>query len=399
MSLGVIIIGFGTTGLLLAQGLKQVEVFSSAAYNLIRTDRLAKDRNQGHCVRAHWGTESVKRLLSPELRGRIKETWPDPTISDNSFYELPIYAGHSGELLGKTPDRCMRVSRRKMRKLFGDGIDIQYGKHLSAINKCEGGMTATFADGTLVSGYLLVGCDGANSTTRNLLFGDAYKVICLNLTMFNFTCKFDVDTARLIRATHPFAFNSSHPANRMLWVSAQHIGDPVDPKTWTFLVIISWPGPPRWGDEALAEQVARTAHLKAMAPEYAQPWRTIIENIPNDIKFGTDKLSSWQPFDWSKTAFFADVTTLAGDAAHPFPPYRGQGLNMGLEDAAELATELAQLSFVPEGLAAAVQRYEEGMLARAHREFPLSKKSASVVHDFNRIVSAYALNPELLSID
>ncbi|KAL4863236.1 hypothetical protein BDV12DRAFT_202320 [Aspergillus spectabilis] len=181
-------------------------------------------------------------------------------------------------------------------------------------------MTATFADGTSVSGHLIVSCDSANSTTRQLLLGDAGKVNYLDLTMLSFTCKFDVETARLIRATHPFAFNSYHPANRMLWVSAQDIGDPEDPGPWTFQLIMSWPGPPRAGDADLADQAARTAYLKAMAPEYAQPWRTIIERIPDDIKFGTDEVSSWRPFDWSTTALLAAVTTLAGGAAHPFPP-------------------------------------------------------------------------------
>ena len=246
-----------------------------------------------------------------------------------------------------------------------------------------------FEDGTSVSGHLVVGCDSANSTTRQLLLGDAGKVNYLDLTMLNFTCKFDADTARLIRATHPFAFNSYHPANRMLWVSAQDIGDPQDPDTWTFQLIMSWPGYPRAGDEPLVSQAARTAFVKAMAPEYAQPWRTIIEKIPDDIKFGTDKVSSWRPFDWSGTASLAGVTTLAGDAAHPFPPYRGQGLNTGLEDAGELVAELTQISSDPQGLTAAVRRYEEGMVARAQREFPLSEKSASAAHDFDRIVRSY----------
>lgn len=246
-----------------------------------------------------------------------------------------------------------------------------------------------FDDGTSVSGHLVVGCDGANSTTRQLLLGDAGKVNYLDLTMINFTCKFDEDTSRLIRQTHPFAFNSYHPANRMLWVSAQDIGNPEDPATWTFQLIMSWPGSPRGDDEALADQVARTAFVKAMASEYAQPWRTILEKLPDDIKFGTDKVSSWRTFDWSETAKLAGVTTLAGDAAHPLPPYRGQGLNMGLQDAEELVTELVRVSSSPEDVTAAVKRYEQSMLARVDREFPLSEKSASAAHDFKRIVSIY----------
>ncbi|KAH7322400.1 hypothetical protein B0I35DRAFT_458741 [Stachybotrys elegans] len=333
----------------------------------------------------HWGTEAVKRLLSPDLRDRIKETWTDPTLPDDSFYELPIYAGHTGELLGKTPDRSMRVTRRKMRKLFSENLDIQYGKHLSAITKSEEGVTVAFTDGSLAHGHLVVGCDGANSTTRQLLVGDAGKVQYLDLTMINFTCKFDLDTSRLIRDTHPFAFNSYHPANRMFWISAQDIGDPEDPATWTFQLIMSWPGSPRGGDEALADQEARTAFLKGMASEYAQPWRTILEKLPSDVKFGTDKVCSWRPFDWSTTTPLAGSATLAGDAAHPFPPYRGQGLNTGLEDANELVAALNHISSNSKDLRTAVQRYEKGMLARAFAEIPLSEKSASAAHDFQRI--------------
>ncbi|KAL3458147.1 hypothetical protein BJX64DRAFT_292412 [Aspergillus heterothallicus] len=383
MALKVIIIGAGTTGLLLAQGLKQAGI-NAKVYER-ETPEMYIDRPREWGMSLHWGTESIKRLLSPDLRDRIREVCTDPTLPENSFYELPSYAGHTGELLGKTPNRTLRVARRKMRKLFSEGIDIQYGKHLTAVAMTEQGVTATFADGSSVSGHLVVGCDSANSTVRQLLVGDAGKVNHLDLTMLNFTCKFDADTGRLIRATHPFAFNSHHPANRMFWVSAQDIGDPEDPDTWTFQLIISWPGTPRAGDEALESQAARTAYLKAMASEYAEPWRTIIEKVPEDIKFGTDKVASWRPFDWSTTSALAGIVTLAGDAAHPIPPYRGQGLNIGLEDASDLAAELATIASNPEELVAAVQRYEKSMLERAHREFPLSEKSAIAAHDWKRI--------------
>jgi len=255
---------------------------------------------------------------------------------------------------------------------------------LSTIVKTGDEVTATFADGTSATGHLLVGCDSANSATRKALVGeDAGKVEYLDLTMLNFTCKFDVETSKLIRETHPFAFNSYHPANRMFWVSAMNIEDPDDPKTWSFQLIISWPGKPRGED--LLDQKARTAYLKSMAAEYAEPWKTIINNVPDDINFGTDKVPTWKPFDWSSLPLAGSVT-LAGDAAHPFPPYRGQGLNTGLQDAAELTVSLSQMSSLSE-LPAAVRRYEQDMLARAHREFPISLKSAASAHDFQSIVS------------
>ncbi|KAL4880574.1 hypothetical protein BJY04DRAFT_219045 [Aspergillus karnatakaensis] len=381
MALNIIIIGAGTTGLLLAQGLKQAEIKATVYERETPEMYIHRPREWG--MSFHWGSESAKKLLSPSLRSRIKEVWVDPTVPDNSTYELPSYAGHTGELLGKTPDRSMRVTRRKMRKLFSEGLDIQYGKHLVSISKDDGSgaVTATFEDGTSVTGDLVVGCDSANSTARRLLLGDAGRVNYLDLTMLNFTVKFDSETSRLIRNTHPFAFNSYHPANRMFWVSAQHIGDPEDPETWTFQLIVSWPGAPRAGDKEMADQESRTAYLKAMAGEYAEPWKTIIEKIPEDIKFGTDRVASWCPFDWSGVDL-AGVVTLAGDAAHPIPPYRGQGLNLGLQDAAELAAELVAVGDSREGVLDAVRRYERGMLVRAKEEFEVSSKSAEAAHDF-----------------
>ena len=55
-------------------------------------------------------------------------------------------------------------------------------------------------------------------------------------------------------------------------------------------------------------------------------------------------------------------TTLLGDAAHPMLPIQGQGANMAIEDAAVLAQTLQNVDV--DGIAAALQRYEEVQIER-----------------------------------
>lgn len=80
-------------------------------------------------------------------------------------------------LAGVPYKRGLRVPRSNMRKVCGNGIDVQYGKHLSRIEfgEDEQGVTARFADGTWASGTLVVGADGARSRVREVAMGSAEK--------------------------------------------------------------------------------------------------------------------------------------------------------------------------------------------------------------------------------
>lgn len=76
----------------------------------------------------HWGTGPIQSVLPPKLQARIKEAANDPFYDppDNGL-TLPQYAGHSGELLNITqmPKGSLRVTRKKLRELFNEGIEIQ----------------------------------------------------------------------------------------------------------------------------------------------------------------------------------------------------------------------------------------------------------------------------------
>ena len=202
--------------------------------------------------------------------------------------------------------------------IFWDPADIdavyQYGKRLVSITQDSSTVTAIFEDETEATGSLLVGCDGARSVVRELLIGQerAHNTL-LDVSLFNFPCSFDAEIAKTIRAQHPVFFNSYQPDGWMFWLSIQDVVDPNKPESWLFQLMFSWVGPPR--QEELNTQEARTSFLKSKASIYAEPWRTVLRALPDDVTFRLDRIAEWKPFDWSPEPLASRVT-LAGDAAN-----------------------------------------------------------------------------------
>lgn len=129
--------------------------------------------------RIHWSLSLLEKLLPPDLAVRI----PTEAAVDRSVdYSVPpnnggyIFDGVSGKLPKDlaVDGRIVRVSRRKLRSLCSERIDVSYGHTLQTISTDEshGIVTATFTNGVSRSANILVGCDGPRSTVRNYLFAD-----------------------------------------------------------------------------------------------------------------------------------------------------------------------------------------------------------------------------------
>ena len=299
-----------------------------------------------------------------------------------------MFNGETGEkffdMQGFNP---LRVSRRKLRALLSDGINVQYGKKLSTITVSDGLATAKFSDDTSASATLIVGAEGVHSPTRSVLVGvDAALNQSTDVQMINTCWRLPAGIALAQRKAHPIFRIGYHPNNTQ-WVTAvQNIPDPNDPKSWLFQQALSWAGAPRPDD--FPDQKSKVDFVRKIADEYVEPWKSAGKNIPDDQEFGVDVITMWKPeMDWTSSPLWPHVT-LAGDAAHNMPPFRGQGLNQGFMDAEKLVSELVVVKKGEKEWKDAIKAYEEEMKPRSIQEIEISAMQGKMSHDWKSMMGS-----------
>lgn len=76
----------------------------------------------------HWSRAMLETLLPPALLARIPEAQVDPSFDSSKAegYTVPFYNGKTGDHIVELPMKnCVRVSRRKMRSLCSEGVDVK----------------------------------------------------------------------------------------------------------------------------------------------------------------------------------------------------------------------------------------------------------------------------------
>jgi 2-polyprenyl-6-methoxyphenol hydroxylase-like FAD-dependent oxidoreductase len=383
--LHTIVIGAGTTGLLVAQGLKKAGLpYSIFEYE---SDTTYQTRPREWGMTLHWGSEHIAKCLPTELVDRISETYADPTVSPDAVTGLPIYNGKTGELIMEmAAHKPCRVSRRKLRNLFSEGLDIQYGKELVDIKEDGEKVKVLFKDGTEVEGDLVVGCDGAKSRVREVICGKEQAALTeVPLLMFNFPHKFEKEQALVLREKNPLFITSIHPDHgTMFWISIQDVPDPDMPETWTFQIFFSWINRPLPASENTYE--GRVAYLKRIGEGYAEPWKSCARWIKDDAKFTLDRGTYWEkaaPWDNRQGKL-----TLCGDAAHPMTPHRGQGLNNALQDASAFVSAVQEAASSAKPLVDAINAYDAEVLERGLLEMNISLQQTMFIHNWDTLMAS-----------
>ncbi|KAI9813308.1 MAG: hypothetical protein M1827_004250 [Pycnora praestabilis] len=380
---------WGSTGLLIAQGLKKAGISFSIFEREGSDGYRIRPRDWGMAL--HWATQYVGSCLPPDLADRTSEMMTDPFTTVNPDDNvLPFHNGKTGELLANLPIKnTVRISRRKMRKLCSEGIDIQYNKRLIDI-KDDGGskVTISFDDGTTASGSIIVGCEGARSAVREILLGpEEASLMRLPVTMFNFTEQYPAELALQLRKLHPAAFFGIHPDNHGIFlIAVQDVPEPEKPETWLFqLAISSMKISPREAELAESNE-GRHEFIKERAQTYAEPWRSAALGVKDTTYIPNDTCSYWEsPVPWDN---HAGRITLSGDAAHAMTPHRGQGLNNAVQDAAHFVEAIKAVVADQQDLGKAISAYDEEMLGRGIREIKISARQSFMVHNYDQFLQS-----------
>ncbi|KAJ4353051.1 hypothetical protein N0V95_003704 [Ascochyta clinopodiicola] len=392
--LHVLIVGAGTTGLLVAQGLKKNGITFTIFESETNATYQSRPREWGMTL--HWGSSHMASCLPEDLAARFYEAYADPSLKPDAVTGLPIFNGKTGDLIVEMgADHPVRVSRKKMRNLFSEGLDVQYGKQVvrayvidDSASHDNGRVKVEFKDGHHAVGDLVVGTDGAKSLLRESIVGvEDAQLTTVPVNLFNFPYSFDAELALRIREQNKIFINSIHPDHgTMYWLSIMDVPDPEKPESWSFQVMQSWNDKTTPPSADLTTNEGRLKFFRARCEEYAEPWRSVGRAVQDGTTIPMDRLTYWEKSrKWDNRG---GRMTLCGDAAHPMTPHRGQGLNNALQDASNFVSAVVSVSKGSATLADAVQAYDDEVLERGQTEMDISLKQSYFIHDWDTLMQS-----------
>ena len=238
-----------------------------------------------------------------------------------------------------------------------DASAIQLGAQCVGFEQDEQGVRLKLADGSVVAGRALIGCDGVHSIVRRALLGD--------------------DAPEF---TGCVAWRGLIDADSL-------------PERFRRPVGVNWIGP---GAHVINYPLKSGKLLNFVGIVERSDWRVESWNVRGTVEECARDFAGWhedvqllihrieQPFKWAlmsrapRTGWSSGRVTLLGDAAHPTLPFLAQGAVMAVEDALVLARCLEADRSDP---ARALQRYESLRYTRTSRIVNGSAENARRFHN------------------
>jgi 2-polyprenyl-6-methoxyphenol hydroxylase-like FAD-dependent oxidoreductase len=386
----VIIIGAGTGGLCLAQGLKRAGI----GVGVYERDRTRADGLQGYRVGIDAdGKRALRANLPPELDQTFLATCAQrPVYANQLTHQMKFLFSAGPELLkaGDQPpeaDRDESVSRMTLRQVLLTGVEdvVHFDKVFSHYAQHpDATVTAFFQDGTSATGDLLVAADGANSRVRRQYLPQA-RLADTGLIGITGKTLLTPQTRALLPQRMIQGVSMVHGPKGFLcivhvmqfkWDRAGELkggiggSDAELIKAWPGLLYDNSRDYIMWGlaaaDHWLPKDVTsrKGAELQQLVLELTGDWHPNLRKLfalgDPDSSFPLQIRTSEPIPPWPTTN-----VTLLGDAIHTMTPGRGVGANTALRDARLLVKDLVQAHQGRRSVTDAIGAYETTMTGYA----------------------------------
>ncbi|KNE69256.1 hypothetical protein AMAG_13640 [Allomyces macrogynus ATCC 38327] len=390
-SADILVVGAGPVGLYLAAQLHEYSPQSS----ILVVDRASGPSTLSKALAvhartletlAHLGSSSTvaRDMVSTAINGDTGAIFGGPVLGDASSGPIGTVAFPPADVARSPyPFGIVRVQSHTEKFLVEDlkrrGVQVAWGTGVTALNVDEKAVTATLSNDEVVKCKYLVACDGGKSTVRHLLEipfpghtrSDVFWMADVRIrTKDGRGTSWGVDkTGQVAR---PWMMASAHGATMVFALQNPHN---TDAPVHRIIALGGDEQAAKWhdgtsgtaGDQAVkdtyidkhAGTVAGVAPPTLAAVErmfnerVAIPWSSVLTpTATRDAAADTQTGYTLSDAHWltrftvnervaaSYAAHDARVF-LAGDAAHVHSPMGGQGMNLGIQDAHNLAWKLA----------------------------------------------------------
>lgn len=279
-------------------------------------DRETTPRDRNWCITMSWALPLLQKLVPASIFESINLCQPDPTADpiDAGKYGIAIRDGSTGKVkIRHRFPRIRRINHKKTKHHVSQGLLVEYGKRLVdiTVGPDDDEVTAHFADGTQETGTIIVGADGGISQVRRWLLGDEAAQQVLPCQFMNFSFSLPAESAQwLDKSLGPTVEVAAHPRNMYIGLSLLDKPDATKPETWLFYILAAWKLSDAIGGQGSGNQLAE---LRSRMDDWADPFKTVVEKIPDDTFIRQDQLRIWHTKPWNN---HDGRVTLVGDAAH-----------------------------------------------------------------------------------
>lgn len=367
--LRVLIVGAGVAGVTLAGLLEQ------RGFAPVVVDKAPSDGEEGYVLRL-WpaGSRVLKGLgLYPAFwHAGLECTHHNVARSSGELlhsFSFTQLAARYGPVVNIYRPDLIALLRSGMRRAIDEGR-FRCGVTVWDVAETHDGVVAMFDDGEEATFDVIVGCDGAHSGLRQLLFDDAV-VIDRGMAGWGFSLPASfVPQAAIVEYCGVGKFFGVYPTRDRVWAFAgvrapAGSPDPID---------------------------SRVARLRAQFHDFGGlvPRALATLDRPEAVYHGAY-------VDVQMAEWFRGRAVLIGDAAHAVPPGGGMGASLAMESAAVLADELCRADSACIDLT--FQQYVARRRARVDRVQARSRLLSNLMFTENRVIARLRNGAMQISVD